>query len=415
MKCIYYVFCVIALFCASESFAQTSQCGQGLSVVIVFGNGILETERDADNAKYRIRNLLRATLTQEEFGRVGFAVAYNHSRGLLQDLYESLKQRIGTDNAVASFWRWLGGIELLPDAVQEEFLRVATSFDFSKSVGADDLSDHLALYRAKTLEGKKVIVVSHSQGNFFVNAAHATLYGGSDPLSTKSFGIVSVANPASFVAGGGPHTTLLEDGVIAAIRAITPFGVPPPLAPNLTNILSGAATSDWRGHSFLGEYSATGSRSIVKIVQDIIATMNSLEQPPQIVQSGIISVTLTWGDKSDMDLVVFEPNGTRVFYGRLQGISGRLDRNDTDGFGPEHYCVPYSTLETGTYRIRIDFYSERTPDIAPVRIQTGERTQIFDASQRSASADREITDPNYIADIEVAGDRVNGFWFNVVD
>ncbi len=411
MKRIIAVLCMLLVLCASKASAEGLFCSQETGTVVVFGNGILSTERDADYARDRIENLLRTTLTPEEFRQLEFKIAYNQSYGRFNDLYESLKQRLGTDNAVTSFWRWLSGLEALPEVAQEAFFNAATSFDFSTRVGTVDLDKHLALYRAKTLEGKKVLVVSHSQGNFFANAAHQTLYSGASPLATRSFGIVSVANPASFVGGNGPYTTLLEDGIIAAISLVTVPGISPPLLPNLTNILSGARTSDWKGHSFIDEYMATGSRSVAKIVPDIIATMSGLEQPTQVTQSGIITVTLMWGVQPDVDLHAFEPNGTHVFYARLQGISGRLDLDDITGIGPEHYFVPCATLEAGTYRIGVNYFSGTAPETANVQIAAGTSVRSFSVPLPVARGRAGDTTPAFVADVLVTGDATQGFTF----
>ncbi len=407
------VFCVFLIFNASQTLAVDTFC-QETKTLIVFGNGIMNSEPEADRSKNRLQELLQATLTPDEFKRLEFAIAYNQSYGLLRDLYESLKQKLGADNVVTSFWRWLGGRDILPDAVQQEFLRVAASFDFSTRVGTQDLSIHLALYRSKTLEGKKIVVVSHSQGNFFVNAAYVALHSGTDPLTTNSFGVVSVANPASFVAGSGPYTTLFEDGVIAAIRAATVPGIQPPLIWNLTNILSGARTSDWKGHGFLDEYTAAGSRSVNKILPDVIATMNGLQQPPQTVQDGIITATLTWGAQPDVDLHAYEPNSTHVYYAHLQGISGRLDLDDVTSFGPEHYFVSCSKLETGTYRIGVNYYSGSGPETAQIQILAGSSVRNYTVPLPSARGSSGDQSPIPVASITVTGDTTNGYKFDIV-
>lgn len=280
MKRIIYTLCVCFALCVPVTFADT-HCANDPGSVVVFGNGIMNNEADADRSLYRIQELLRANTPPVEFEKFEFDLAYNQSYGLMRDLYESVKQRVGQDNAVVSFWRWLGGREAVPDAVQEELLRMATRFDFSTMVGDEDLADHLALYRNSVHAGKKVVVIAHSQGNFFANAAHNILYTGATPIQSNSFGLVCVADPASSCAGDGPYTTLVEDGVIAAISLATVTGILPPLPPNLTNILSGARTSDWRGHNFINEYMAEESRSVTKIMPDITDMMNGLAQPAQ--------------------------------------------------------------------------------------------------------------------------------------
>lgn len=252
-------------------------CIQPPSTVIVFGNGIMNTPEDAAVAVVRLQEVLKSSLTVDEFNRLEFQIAYNKSYGRFSDLYESLKQKLSQDNVVESFWRWLGNQEVAPQVVRDEALRIASAFDFSTQVGTADLDIHLQLYRTKIVAGKTVVVVAHSQGNFFANAAYDVLYNGAVPIAVNSFGIVSVANPASFVGGGGPYTTALEDLVIGAIARVP--GVVPPLSPNISNINSGAIITDWLGHSITDEYLVDGSRTQPKIVADVDGMIASLTAP----------------------------------------------------------------------------------------------------------------------------------------
>jgi len=413
------VLCLLLVLFAPNVSSADIFCREETSTVVVFGNGILNTQDEATSSRETLERILRMTLSPDEFNNLEFDLAYNKSYGFFADLYESLKQRLSTDNVVVSFWRWLGGREEVPDAVREELLKMATRFDFSTMVGDADLANHLILYRTSILAGKKVLVVSHSQGNFFVNAAYQILYSGPDPIQSRSFGIVSVANPASFVGGNGPYTTLVEDGVIAAIAlaSLTAFpAVLPPLPPNLSNIFSNATTSDWRGHNFVLEYMAGDSRSVAKIVPDIIDTMNGLEQPMQIVQDGIITITLTWGAEPDVDLHVFEPNGFHVYWPQRQrqGVSGYLDLDDVTSYGPEHYYVSCSTLETGTYRIGVNYFYGLGPETAHVQIEAGTSVRNFTIPLSSSIGSAGDAMPIPVADVAVSGNSETGFQFNVL-
>src|SRR3989344_4730682 len=171
MKRIIGVMWMFLVWFVPQASAEGTFCRSETGTVVVFGNGIMNTKDDAGSSKEVIERNLRSTLTPDEFSKLEFDLAYNESYDLMADLYESLKQRLGQDNVVVSFWRWLGGGDEVPDAVREELLKMATRFDFSTMVGDEDLANHIALYRTSILSGKKVIAVSHSQGNFFANAA----------------------------------------------------------------------------------------------------------------------------------------------------------------------------------------------------------------------------------------------------
>lgn len=407
------VLIIFSLWSGLSSAVTFCQSTIGTTVV-VFGNGILTTPEDAILSRDRLKSTLKVTLPPAEFNNISFDLAYNQSYGAMSDLYESLKQKMSTDNVASSFWRWLEGSEAVPATVRDELKRVNAQFDFSTRVGTADLDNHLALYRSKILEGKKVVLVSHSQGNFFANASYITLYGGANPIPANSFGIVSVANPASFVGGNGPYTTVSEDIVIAGVAALTPIGVMGPLPANATNVGSATISSDWKGHDFLSEYMATGSNTVSPITQNVIAMTHSLVTPPQTVQSGIITATLTWGAQPDVDLHAFEPSGTHVYYANRQGGSGYLDLDDTSGYGPEHYYVTCSALQTGTYSIGVNYFSGIGPETAQVQINAGTIVRNYTIPLTTAVGGAGDSNPIPVASITVTGDAINGYDFAVV-
>ncbi len=415
MRRIFYVVLALFTVCSmpvlhAETFCVEQQPG----TVIVFGNGIMNNKEDMEDSSERLENLLYSTLSPEEFSRLQFNLAKNKSYGFLRDLYESAKQKLGSDNAITSFWRWMGNWDIMPDVLQESAQEFAVRFDFSTQVAPEDLSNHVALYRSSIAEGNKVLVVSHSQGNFFANAAYNKLFEGDGAISdTGSFGIVAVATPASFVAGNGPYTTLVEDVVIAAIALTTPPGVSLPLPSNITNIFSNAEESDLKGHSFLEEYTATNSRTAEKIINDVVAMIYSLVPPTQQVQSGVITVTLTWGPQPDVDLHTFEPNGSHVSYLNRYGISGYLDKDDRFSYGPEHYYVSCDTLEFGTYKIGVNYFAGSAPETALVQVKAGLSIRSFSVELESAVGVSGNDNSIPVADIIVSGSEEEGYDFSI--
>ena len=398
----------------ADTFCQSTAPG----TVVVFGNGIMNTEDDAADSREKLRGELLAVLPIEDFNKLQFALAYNKSYGFFRDLYESAKQKVLSENLPVAFWRWLGNQEVMPDALQTELKSMATRFDFATRVAPEDLNNHILLYRTSMLEGKKVLVVSHSQGNFFVNAAYEKLFTGSNALTTtSSFGIVAVATPASFTAGGGPYTTLVEDLVIQAIALATPPGVlPPRSSDNITNIGSGATSSDWKGHGFIEEYMAQGSRSIVQVMNDTTTMLGSLVQPHQVAQPGAITATLEWGTQPDVDLHAFEDFGVigaHVYYNNMVGIAGRLDVDDVYQYGPEHYTVSCDMLQAGTYSIGVNYYYGALPETARIQIAAGTSVRSFTRVLPTALGSSGNNSPVPVADIVVTGDQQNGFLFDI--
>ncbi len=267
---------------------------------------------------------------------------------------------------ISRFWRIFGGLEIMPDWFADKMILLTTALDRSALVTTDSLHGHVSTYRTKIAEGKKVLLVAHSQGNLFGNQAYSLL----NSRERQSFGMVSVATVDNNVLGaGGPYTTLKSDKVVAALIAAQILLPTKPMPPNTENL---EESGDFLGHYFIDSYMTAGSNSEKQIVADIIGVFDSLAKPTPIVESGIITVSLTWGSAPDVDLHVYEPNGMQVFWYNLEGYSGFLDRDDRSGYGPEHYTVPAcETLERGVYQVALDYYKGSSPEVATVQITAG--------------------------------------------
>ena len=332
--------------------------------VVFFGNGIKTAEKKAYDSMNVIKNRLQTELLPEEFEVLDFKLAYNDTHGLPLDLLESSIQVL-TGNS-SSFWRFLWGLEIIPDWFTQKLVLLSNALDKSALLTTDSLKDHVTMYKAKIAEGKKVLLVAHSQGNFFGNQAYSLL----NSREKQSFGMVAVANADNNILGAeSPYTTLETDRVILALITFQVALPSRPMMPNTENL---AQSDDALGHSFIESYMTAGSNSDKKVVSDIIAVLDNLAEPIQIVDSGVISVSLTWGSEPDVDLHVYEPNGMQVFWYNLQGYSGSLDRDDRSGYGPEHYNVPScEKLERGVYHVSLDYFKGYGPELATVLIEAG--------------------------------------------
>lgn len=76
---------------------------------------------------------------------------------------------------------------------------------------------------SQKVKTQKLLLVAHSQGNFYANSFYDVVAGQTGGLPREAIGIYSVANPASRVAGGGKWITSDTDKVIADVVAIVPF------------------------------------------------------------------------------------------------------------------------------------------------------------------------------------------------
>ncbi len=70
-----------------------------------------------------------------------------------------------------------------------------------------------------------------------------------------------------------------------------------------------------------------------------------------------MQVVLGWDtDGTDVDLHVTDPDGEECFYShRLTKLGGKLDVDDTDGFGPEVFTLAHA--KSGDYLVEVKYYS----------------------------------------------------------
>ncbi|MDR4507492.1 MAG: hypothetical protein MRJ65_04515 [Candidatus Brocadiaceae bacterium] len=98
-------------------------------------------------------------------------------------------------------------MDIIPDYLQDTLKEIANIVDAAVVSASPPVQEHIEQYNTYLGEGRKMVLVAHSQGNLYGNIA----YLGIDPQYIKGFGMVSVANPDDYVAGGDPYTTIEED------------------------------------------------------------------------------------------------------------------------------------------------------------------------------------------------------------
>lgn len=89
-------------------------------------------------------------------------------------------------------------------------------------------------------------------------------------------------------------------------------------------------------------------------VSNIIATCVDVLE----LGSGALQVSLSWNTNgTDVDLWVTDPGGTRIYYGNPESeTGGQLDRDDTNGYGPENIFWLEDTAPDGEYLVEVDYY-----------------------------------------------------------
>jgi hypothetical protein len=374
---------------------KAGTCGD-TDTVVYFINGVLNFHDAAAASASELSSRLVDPASPPDAPQVEVELIHNHSFFML-DLFEAVRQR--QQLAVSRFYRIMAGLELMPDFMVDLYLEAARLADLAGVAMDSELISHIQTYKRQISEGKKVVVVAHSQGNLFANQAWPFLTG----EEQGSFGIVAVASPDSTVADGrGRWVTHRQDLVVRVSLGSLPGNV-------------GGATGDFFGHEFVATYLRSGSEAERRIRDLVRQTIDSLANPAGQVNDGVFTITLTWGSEPDVDLHVFEPGGSHVYYADRQGNNGFLDRDDVTAFGPEHYYASCSTLRAGTYRVGVNYYRGFSTEIARIEIDAGLLNRKFSRVLTTARGSSGDNSPIPVARIIVTGDEQRGFSFQVIE
>ncbi|MFH1521795.1 MAG: putative metal-binding motif-containing protein, partial [archaeon] len=210
--------------------------------------------KKANNSLFALQEKLKSELPDGI--DIKFFLAYNQNEETLAQLVEVVVQQQA--DLLGSFWDMLAGIEIMPDWFQDEIEVLASIVNASDYVLDEDLQKHVLLYKEELAKGRRVIVVSHSQGNFYANSAY-------DFVDSEDFSIVAVGTPASLVEGDGEYTTLVNDAIINAVRIVSSSTLPA----NTSNSINTEGTN----HSFIENY-LSGDVSGPQIIGHITDKIN---------------------------------------------------------------------------------------------------------------------------------------------
>lgn len=262
-----YVWLIVLLFPALV-FAE---CPTGVQeTVVIYLNGVDTTKKSAMESKKRIKEEV-SKIPDILTDCIKYDYLYNVNEKLFGDLIEAGLQKAKEQNLSASdFWRWLFRVADFPiasvflDLLPVFYGDTNLSIDLGLFVLGDQVEEHLAKIREYLNQGKRIIIVSHSQGNLYINEEWNQLTS----TERSKINVVAVATPANHTSGNGPYTTLVEDKVAE-------FFFPRALAANLGN--DEPCGSDWNCHGFKESY-MRGTNSRSRIADQIVSLLPVVQE-----------------------------------------------------------------------------------------------------------------------------------------
>lgn len=379
--------CLLFVLWAAPGLAEdqkSSACSKP-GLVFAFANGVQTTFEDANESKNEFRRLFGEASPAGD--AMQYEVLYNYSDGF-EDFVETFEQRLREQE-----WLLGGRFELFFEALKgggpwwERIIQSASSatavlegfVDWCEAESLNQLTrlagnpptiENYAEHRARVenwiLEGKKLLIVAHSQGNLFANAAYDFALTKANASSVK---LVHIA-PASPTLRG-PHTLADLDLVINGLR---PFGTVAEITDSIPGYLlrppGASGQTDILGHGLLEIYLNEQFDVSARVKGQINAAIASLVAPPSQAVPGFFTATLTWDGPGDADLHTIEPEGAHVYYYEPDGGSGYLDVDNIIGYGPEHYFASCdrARLQPGEYVIGLANYKGAEGRTATVQV-----------------------------------------------
>lgn len=406
--------------------AQTATPSICTSGGIVFGlfNGVLNTESQAKESLLIFEKKYGST--SPEGDPIRYEVFYNQTEGFA-DFVEVFDQRLNEHggelagrfelffSALQGGGPWWDTISKAAPALSNildsfvAWLDTIIPATLTKMMGSPSLLTTQAEHRARldngAVEGRKMLLVAHSQGNLFLNSALA--YASTHIPDTSIQGI-HIA-PASLV-GKRPHILADKDVVINALRLV---GTVPDITDNIPPILERTPglnrLKDAKGHGLLEIYLHPGHQTASKIHGYIMSAFSTLHAAPVQVPSGFFTATLTWDGPGIVDLHVMEPSGTHVYFENVRGQSGRMAFSNRTGYTQNKYIANCDTnqLAEGKYSFSLANYGDAQGSMATLQIASNAEGVLGTRTVTMGPAT--LSTPNIkVLDVIVAKDQRTG-------
>jgi hypothetical protein len=263
------------------------------------------------------------------------------------------------------------------------FLKIIT-LGLTSTPGIGQAQELARLLQLHVGSGHNVIVVAHSQGNYFVRDALGLIKEretGAEVLAHT--GVIMVGSPlapGAIVDYLDASRVRLENDYFDFVAELSEPNW------NIYTSLERYLVGGLFAHSFSDNYLVGAHRAAIR--GDMMEIARSLGPAATDDPVAPLQAILTWNAGVDLDLHVDEPQGTHVSYAMRDGISGSLSEDESAGFGPgtgaladgipEVYTVSDAAhLQAGTYGVAIDYFAGSGSTSAVLAVRAQREFRIF--------------------------------------
>lgn len=182
-----------------SSYAFSNDClPREYKLSIYYSNGMFNDISDSIIGLKNLENKVRFELKDYN---TKYEISYNQSEAWYSQLIEVFSQKF-TDSW-SFFLLYISGDEPAPNWFQDALRN--TVIERHGDTNDEDLQNHVTEYRSAIEACSRVMIVAHSQGNFYANGAWSEIYrtrsasGKYEMQNFLSLGLLSVATPTSYV------------------------------------------------------------------------------------------------------------------------------------------------------------------------------------------------------------------------
>lgn len=186
---------------------------------VYFINGVMNSKDSAREGLTKLEDILSAEPIHLEYNE-------NHALGQFFDLYVHKTGEIETDNAgTLEFWQLAGAVGISENAelISSDGVKETLNswLDPDRDVGywaREDLKRMIENAKTALSDDKKVIIVAHSEGNFFYRKIWQALNAWNSEKTKQCFAGVGLATPLSSKKGNYKYITSSNDKVMNTVR-----------------------------------------------------------------------------------------------------------------------------------------------------------------------------------------------------